>query len=143
MLATLNGVDITDAPYDFGLEGRTYDDLEIVVSSQGAEIAGDASDRNGTRVHDYAVVVYSSDRNLWFRSSRHVKFTRADQNGRFVVDGLAPGSYFAAALSEIDGNAASGEWQDPMFLEALSSSARRLDLHEAERISATLPLSSR
>jgi len=142
-LATLNGVDITDAPYDFGLDGQTYDDLAIVVSSQGAEIAGDVSDRNGTRVHDYAVLVYSSDRNLWFRSSRHVKFTRADQNGRFVVDGLAPGSYFAAALSEIDGNAASGEWQDPMFLEALSSTARRLDLHEAERVSATLPLSSR
>jgi hypothetical protein len=141
--ATLNGVDIADAPFDFGLEGQAYDDLEIVVSSQGAEIAGDVRDSNGARLRDYGVVVYSSDRNLWFRSSRHVKFTRADQNGRFAVDGLPPGNYLAVALSEIEGNAASGEWQDAMFLEALSSSARRLDLHEAGRVSATLPLSSR
>jgi hypothetical protein len=141
--ATLNGVDIVDVAYDFGLDGQNYDDLEIVVSSQGATITGEVNDRSGIRVQDYAVVVYSSDRNLWFRNSRHVKLSRADQNGRFAVEGLAPGSYFAVALREIDGNAASGEWQDPAFLEALSAGARRLDLHEAEHVSATLPLSSR
>ncbi len=141
--ATLNGIDIVDVAYDFGLDGQHYDDLEIVVSSKGAAITGEVKDRRGLRVHDYAVVVYSSDRNLWFRNSRHVKLTRADQDGRFAVEGLAPGSYFAVALGEIDGNAASGEWQDPAFLETLSSSARRLDLHEADRVSATLPLSSR
>jgi hypothetical protein len=141
--ATLNGLDITDAPYDFGLDGQAYDGLEIVVSNQGAELAGDVTDRNGARVRDYAVVVYSSDPALWFRSSRHVKFTRADQNGRFALDGLPPGSYVAVAVAEIEGNAASGEWQDPMFLDALSSSGRRVELHDGERATTTLPLSSR
>lgn len=141
--ATLNGIDVADEPYDFGLEGRNYADLEIVVSSQGASVLGEISDRSGARVRDYAVIVYSSDRNLWFRNSRHVKFSRADQNGWFAVEGLPPGSYFAVALSEVDGNGASGEWQDPVFLEALASSARRLELAEAQRLEVTLPLSSR
>jgi protocatechuate 3,4-dioxygenase beta subunit len=141
--ATLNGTDVADEPYDFGLEGQTYADLEIVVSSQGASVHGEVSDRSGGRVRDYAVIVYPTDRNLWFRNSRHVKFTRADQEGRFAVEGLAPGSYFVAALDEVDGNAAFGEWQDPVFLERLESSARRMELTEAERLSITLPLSSR
>ena len=141
--ATLDGADTVDSPFDFGLEGHAHEGLEVVVSSQGAGLNGDVLDASDRSVGSYVVVVFSTQRDFWFRNSRHVKFARADQNNRFTINGLPPGTYWAAALQQVEGNSASGEWQDPAFLEVLSSSARRVELHEGEHVVATLRLSPR
>jgi hypothetical protein len=135
---TLNGLDITDEPYDFGLEGRTFTGLEVVVANDGASVQGAL--REAPQQSGYSVVLYPTDRAKWFRNSRHVKMARPSQDGGFRIDGIPPGEYFLVAVDALDANAASGEWQDPSVLDALSAAARRLTLTTRDRREVTLEL---
>lgn len=83
------------------------------------------------------VVVFPAERTLWLRTSRRLKFARADQDGAFQVNGLPPGSYLVAAVDWIDGHAGTGEWQDAALLEQLVAQARRVTLLEGARMTTT------
>jgi hypothetical protein len=136
--ATLNGLDITDEPYDFGLEGRTFSGLEVVVANDGASVRGTL--RDVPQQSGYSVLLYSIDRAKWFKNSRHVKVGRPTQDGSFLIEGIPAGEYFLVAVDRLEGNAGSGEAQDPTVFEALSVSARRLTLTTRARREVTLDL---
>lgn len=136
----IDGQDVTDRPFDFGLEEAVYGDAEIVISSAGAVVEGQVAGDRGELVAGYAVVVFPIDRTHWVRASRYLKFGRADQDGTFRVSGLPPGSYRVAAVDVMEGTPGSGEWQDPEVLEQLSSAAERVDLTEGDRRTMTLRL---
>lgn len=136
--ATLDGREIIDEPYDFGLDGRTFTGLEVVVSNNGAAVSGTIRDAETSA--NYSVLLYSTDRNKWFRNSRHMKLARPTQNGDFRIEGVPAGDYFIVAVDALDANPAFGEWQDPAVLDALSIDARRLTLAEGDRQEATVAL---
>ena len=135
--ARVGSADALDVPFDFGLESHTYPDVEIVVSPFGAAVQGNIAYEGDVRPGNVAVVVFSSHSDLWFRNSRHVKWSRAAADGTFVVAGLPPGDYFVAAIpgSESDGPT---QWQNPEMLERASAAAQRVTLAEKERRHITL-----
>ena len=133
---TWNGRDVTDEPIDF--RTGAIDGIEIVMSTRLASVTGTATDR-GTPVVDYAVVVFADDRSLWTFPSRFIAMARSNQQGRFTIAGLPPGSYVAVAVREI----LSFEWQDPDVLETLRAHGTRLTLADGDRSTLTLPIAAR
>jgi hypothetical protein len=139
----VNGTDAADVPFDFGLKGEVFRDVEVVVSNNGASLSGAVTDDGRNPVNDYAAIVFSTDRDRWFRNSSRVKLARPSQTGAFAVEALPPGDYFVVALDRLDGTAAAGEWQSPSLLESLSSRASRVALTEGEKRSVELRLMTR
>lgn len=130
--AAVNGVDATDRPFDFGVKGGAFRDVEIVVSPAGATVEGRIGDARRPVVGSVAVVVFPTDRDLWFARSRHVKVGQSNTDGTFRVSGLPPGDYLVAAVSARDalGRARLVE-QDA--LESLSGLASRVTLGAGQR----------
>jgi len=122
----LNGTDITDAGVDFKA-GEQYSNLEIVLTSKTTEITGGVTIDNGTPTKDYTVVVFSEDPDHWtIPMSRWIVGARPDQDGRFKIRNMPPGTYFAVALDYIE----SGAWSDPDLLDRLKTRAKRFTLDE-------------
>ena len=136
----INGMDVTDTPFDFGLAVQTVKGAEIVVSNAGGIVAGHVTDAKSAPVLDYAVVIFSTDRNKWFANSRFLKLGRPSQDGGFEVMGLPPGEYWVAAVDSIEGNQSFGEWEKPEVLEGLSARATRVTLTERKRSTVMLRL---
>ncbi|HKE84995.1 MAG TPA: carboxypeptidase-like regulatory domain-containing protein [Vicinamibacterales bacterium] len=136
---TIGGVDVTDRTFDFGTDERTVPDAEILLSSSGATIAGVVSDRAGARVPGVVAVAWSTNPQLWFSGSRHVKQRRVGPNGSFEIDGLPSGEYWVVAIDRLD----PGDWQSPEVLDALVSGATRVNVREGQVQQTDLRLSRR
>ena len=120
----LNGEDVTDSGVEFK-PGQDVSGLEIVATSKQTEISGTVTASNGSPIKDYTVVVFSDDSQHWnLPLSRWVTGTRPDQEGRFRVRNLPPGSYNVIALDYVE----AGSWGDPELLERLKGRARRITL---------------
>jgi hypothetical protein len=139
----INGFDIADTPFDFGFDGRDYSDVEVVFSRLGASIAGRATDERAAPVRDYAVLVFSTDRDKWVVGSRWVKLARSSADGVFKVPALPPGDYWVAAIDRVDATPAAADWVDAELLTMLSSRATRVTLGERQSHTATLRLVTR
>jgi hypothetical protein len=124
-------VDVTDAPFDFGSSGATFEGAEIVVSRAGASVTG-AARGEGKPAPAASVVVFAVDSGAWFDGSRHVKYARAQADGSFRIRGLPPGTYLIAAVDAADGEMAGGGWQDPDVLASLRPFATQLTLAEGQ-----------
>jgi hypothetical protein len=135
----VSGADVTDRAFE--LAGRDVDDVEIVISTAGASLTGRSADPG--RVDDYAVAVFPVDANLRVAHSRYMKLSLSSADGAFRVSGLPPGEYWAAALDARDSIIQGDAWQEPAFLDRLSSQASRVTLGEGERRAVTLRLTAR
>jgi protocatechuate 3,4-dioxygenase beta subunit len=133
----LNGTDITDAGNEFK-PGETATGLEIVLSPRGTTVAGGVTTSDGTPLKDYTVVIFSDSPEHWrLPMTRWVTGARPDQDGRFKVQNLPAGSYYAVAIDYLP----QGEWGDPEVLERLKEKARRFSLDEGGSQSLDLRLS--
>ena len=135
----IDGADVTDRPFDFGLNGRAYE-AEVLFSSDVASIAGRVTDERGVAVQQYAVVLFGADRDKWFNGSRWLKTGRAGSDGAFRLTGLPPGDYWIAAVDRLEGITDTGEWQDPDLLQDLSLRAVRVTLGERQSQTTSLRL---
>ena len=73
------------------------------------------------------MVVFAEDSQKWtIPMTRWVTGTRPDQDGRFKVQNLPAGSYYAIAVDYIP----QGEWGDPDLLERLRARATHVTLNE-------------
>jgi hypothetical protein len=134
------GQDLSDTPFDFGLDG-TFSDLVVVISTQGAKVAGRVTDERAAPVNDYSVLIFSTFRDRWFTGSRWVKTGRSDQDGTFRIQGLPPGDYWVAAIERIDGLPGGGSAPpEADVLEQLSSRATRITLAEGQAQDVSLRL---
>ena len=76
---------------------------------------------------DYTVVVFSETPEQWrLPMTRWVAGARPDQDGRFKVQNLPAGSYYAVAVDYLP----QGEWGDPEMLERLKTKATRFTLDD-------------
>jgi hypothetical protein len=131
-----DGVDITDTPREFK-GGETVTGLEIELSDKPTRITGAVTDTQNQAIQDYAVVVFSNDRDQWIPQSRFVRAGRPDQEGRFQMAGLPPGRYLAVALQYLE----QGSEMDPELLEQLRLKATDFTLREGETHQLDLKLS--
>ena len=129
----VQGRDVTDAGIDFR-SGETIAEIEVEITNRLTLVSGSARNQKGEPAEDYAVIVFSRERQQWDGDSRHFASLRADQQARFEISGLAPGDYYAVALDYLD----PADAQDPALLERLSRGALSFSLQDRE--SKTLDL---
>jgi len=122
----LNGDDVTDGGVDFKA-GQDVSGLEIVASNKQTDISGGVTASKGPPIKDYTVVVLADDSQLWsLPMTRWVSGTRPDQEGRFRIRNMPPGTYNIIAVDYVE----AGAWGDPELLERLKARARRVTLSE-------------
>lgn len=131
----VGGQDVTDRGVAFK-PGEPVNGVEIVITASSSSLSGGVTGDDGKPVPDYAVVVYSEDREHWGFMSRHIKLARPDQQGGYQVTDLPPGRYLAAAVEALE----TGEESDPALLERLRPLATAFSLAEGEQRALNLKL---
>lgn len=125
---TMNGTDVTDTGLTFK-SGENVSGLEVVLTPKVTEVNGGVTGTDGSPVKEYTVVIFSDDPEKWTAPmTRWVAASRPDQEGRFIVRNLPPGSYQAAVVDYVE----QGGWGDPELLERLKASAHQFTLTEGE-----------
>jgi hypothetical protein len=114
------------------------DNVQVVLTMRTTTVSGQVADSKGLPAKDYAVVVFPDDSARWVPMSRYIRTERPDQQGRFLVKGLPPGRYLAAAVDSIE----NGQESDPEFLEQLRGVSTPFDLNEDDQKSLALKLTN-
>jgi hypothetical protein len=90
-------------------------------------ITGGVTASDSGVIKDYTAVVFSENPEYWrLPRTRWIAGARPEQDGRFKISNLPPGTYYAIAVPYLE----SGEWFDPELLERLKAHATRLTLDE-------------
>lgn len=137
----VNGADVTDTPYDFGVKGGVFEGVTLVVSDAGGAVELRARDERNQTVTEFTAVVFSTDRSLWYPGSPHVSARQAT-DGTVRCTGLPPGDYYAIAAAGVD-PIGIVDAEDPAVLEGLVIGAARVTVTAGARPSATLRLTTR
>lgn len=120
-----DGRDITDAPLELK-SGEHVPGVEVIITNRVTTVGGQLTDEKLVPVRDATVLIFPSDAQTWFESSRAVRAARPDQQGQWQVKGLPAGEYLAIALDYVE----DGAWNDPEYLESLRRDADKLTLAE-------------
>ncbi len=136
----VNGADATDTPLSFGTKEQSLKDVEVVLTSQLTQVVGAVTEPSGRPLATYAVLVFSTDRDRWYNGSRFFALAGLRPDGSFLVSGLPPGDYFAAAMDWLQPDEATGGWQDPAFLDSVARRATKLTLTEGQKLPVSLKL---
>ena len=134
---TLDGIDITDAAYDFK-PGHNVTGVVVTLTDRLTELTGAVRDGRGQPLADYVLVVFSEDTKLWGAQSRYVQTTRPNQNGTFSIKGLPPGRYLAAVVPALE----NGMQNDPAVLEQLRPGARVVSLADGQTLNLNLEMAA-
>jgi hypothetical protein len=139
----VHNADVTDRPMIFGQPNQSLADVEIVLTDRITDVTGTLTDANGRRVAGH-VLLFATDRRLWYPWSRFLNVVTARDDGTFTIAGAPPGPYYAVALTDLpaDGDDA---WQDPPFLAGLVPTASDVGIQEGQhyvldlRVASTRP----
>jgi uncharacterized GH25 family protein len=128
----IRGVDVTDRPLMFGTTDQSLAEVEVVLTDRINQVSGSVADDHAKPAPGSPLVVFSTDRDRWYPSSRFLRRATAGTDGAFRLAGLPPGSYYAAAVSRLppDGEDA---WQEPAYLESLVPRAANFSLSEGQQ----------
>jgi protocatechuate 3,4-dioxygenase beta subunit len=122
----LNGEDVTDKGVEFK-PGEDVTGLDIELTNRTTSINGGVTDDRGQPLKDYTLVVFAEDQTKWTMPlTRWTTSARPDQEGRFKLNNLPPGAYYAIAVEYV----AQGEWSDPEWLARAAKKATRFTLDE-------------
>jgi hypothetical protein len=127
--ATLDGRNVADTVLDV----RPNEDVAGIVvtfTDRVTQLSGSLTDRLGRPAPGYFVMAFPTNAALWRQQSRWLRPpTRPSTDGRFVINGLPPGEYHLAAITEFQPN----EWYTPAFLQQLVPMSLSLTLGDGER----------
>ena len=138
----VHGVDVTDTVVPFGRPDQSLDDVEVTLTNQVTEITGVVADSHGHAVDGAAVFVFAVDDSLRYPRSRFVATATADREGRYKVEALPPGEYYAAPVSRARVDVRRDS-DDSDFLESLATGAVRVTLGEAGHVIVPLTIEER
>jgi hypothetical protein len=131
---TVNGQDTTDRALPFGSRADSLTNVEIVLTSRSAAIAGVVTMDGGQPAPGCAVLVFATEAERWYQGSRFMGFARAKADGSFAVPNLPGGDYYVAAVDRLQGDPNYGEWQDPDVLAALAPRASKVFLADGQSL---------
>ena len=118
---------------DFNVPDGPRGTLQIVVSSNGAQVSRAVSEDNHPHA---ATVVLVPDSEELRRSPRMYRSTQAQDQGKFVFKGVPPGSYKLFAFDEVEPNA----WLDPDFLKPVEALGEPISVAEGDQATRQLAL---
>jgi hypothetical protein len=136
--AAWNGRDLLDGSVEFapGIGAR---DVLITLSDRRTRLSGSLRLASGLPSPEFSIVAYSTDRRFWSATARRTQITRPASDGRYEIEGLPPGEYFVAVVTEIDPD----ELMTPAFFERLVPGAIRIQLGDGESRVQDLRLAGR
>jgi hypothetical protein len=106
--------------------------LEITVSSQGAQVEGGVLNADSLPVSGAWVAVVPEEEKRKFL--RLYKSASTDQYGHFEIRGLAPGKYKAFSWEGIEAQA----WEDPDFLKEYEDKGQEFEVRDGDHKSMEL-----
>lgn len=126
--------ELIDRPIEVRSADR-LDEVEIHVSSKGAQISGVVEKEEAREVAEGAtVLVFAADSEFRGRHSRFTKTTQTDQRGRFSLKGLVPGEYLLCAVADHE----SGLESDLDYLSNLERDSERIELSSGQTTEESL-----
>ena len=117
---------------DFALDVTPGDEISggvLTFSDATQQVSGTLQDQGGRPAPDYTIIVFAADKRFWVPQARRIRTTRPGTDGRFTVTNLPAGDYRLAAVVDI----ATGEANDPAFLEQLIPASVPITLAEGDR----------
>jgi hypothetical protein len=141
--AVVNGRDALDTPFDFGLAGEAFRDVEVVVGNDAASVSGDVVDARQNPVEQYIVRLFSTDPAQWYARSQRLKIGRPASSGRFRITGVPPGDYWLVAVESSDDPVTTDDSAELAQLEELARRAERVTLGPSDARQSTLTLGGR
>jgi hypothetical protein len=124
--AMLDGVDLLDEPLQVGSGGTS--NIVVTFTDTRTQVAGTLTDAAGQPAPLY-MLLFPVDRAHWKNGSRRIAFSRANDAGRYEINGVPPGEYYLCALTEIDLQLRF----EPTYLEQLLPVVIKVTLAEGER----------
>jgi hypothetical protein len=125
--AIVGGRDALDVPIEL-MPDVAAPEIAVTLSNQPSDVTGVFSDPRGVAATDYYVLLFPKDREAWLPQARRVQAARPDADGRFALKNVPAGSYWLAALTDVE----PGEWNDASFLASLADAAIAIDLAAGE-----------
>jgi hypothetical protein len=123
------GRDSLDVPLEVR-PGENITDLLVTLTDRPAAISGTLFDQLGRPAPEFAVVVFSANREHWTTAPRRMSgLVKIGSDGQFKVSGLPPGDYLLVAVTDAEPT----QLQDPAFLDELVPGAIRVTLGEGEQ----------
>ncbi len=107
--------------------------LDVVVSAKGAGVEGTVVDGEGMPAGGATVVSIPGSRKL--RRPDAYQYTRADDAGHFVVQGMNPGKFIVLAFEELQGN-----YRAPEFAKKYEGKGEKVELDEGVKKSVVVKL---
>jgi len=134
---SLEGEEITDMPFD--LTGKeTVTGLRVVLTDKLTDISGAVKDSRGQALKDYVVVLQPTELKEGISVTRFLRVARPDQDGRFRVRGMPPGSYTATAVEALE----QGRQFVPEVQSRLRTAGRRFSVAEGATATVDLTLTA-
>jgi hypothetical protein len=132
----LNGKDITDVPTTFTASDSGH--LQVVFTAKAPGVEGIVTDDAGKPTTEATVIVFGQDPASWQPRSSFMRSTRAIIDGKYAINGLREGRYFAVAVPL----EAPVNMMEPglEFLETLSKVATPLILNPGEKRTVDLTI---
>jgi len=123
--------DLANGRVDFS-GGVDAQEIKVVVSMNGAHLEGSVLDSK-QEPSPRATVVAVPDQK---EATQRYKSGTTDQNGHYVLRGLAPGKYKLYAFDQID----AGAFYDPDYMAAFESKAETIEVSEGSKLTHELQL---
>jgi hypothetical protein len=131
----LNGVDITDTPFE-AKPSTNITGLEITLTDRQTSLAGTVKNSRGETVKDFVVAIFPAELRDGILPTRFIRAIRPDQEGRYQIKGLPQGDYVAAALQSLEQG---GEW-DPAFQQQIRPRGKTFRLTDTQTVTLDLSL---
>jgi len=99
-------------------------------------LSGTVFDGLGRVTPNFPIVVFSTNKEYWTPSSRHVQTARPASDGQFKVTGLPAGEYYVCAVTQVERT----EVYDPAFLEQLVGVSFKITIADGQKLKQDLRL---
>jgi hypothetical protein len=127
--ATYKGRNVADEPFDLDSDAIG---VVITFTDRWTGMHGVVQSPRGGGDPDAAVLIFPLDRQAWTNyglSGRRVRSVRTSRSGCYSVHSIPAGDYYVVAIPEDR----AADWQDPAFLESLTSAATRVTIGDGDQ----------
>lgn len=137
---TVNGRDITDRTVMLG-GGVRVTGVDIVVTDRVSALRGMVRAGREVAGEGAVVVVFATDPERWFPTSRYVRTERPGRDGRYRMRGVPAGDYWvtAAPLSAVGAD----DWLAPRSLDRLRTGATRVSVRKGDTVDVDVQVRGR